>query len=279
MIEYQINLSGTECSVVEWNPDGSVLVFALHGWLDNLATFECLVEHMPDIRLIAFDFPGHGHSAHIAPGSAYHFLDGIYLIDDLARHFNQQRINLLGHSMGGAVSTLYAASQNKRVAKLAIIESLGPLTAEVEEAVYLLRNAVKQRALLAEKRKPVYTSFGKALTARAHASQIDEAYIKPIVERGLTKVDGGYTWRADSRLRTTSPSRLSEEQLKAVLSEITAPVLFVEGDKGLLRDNERVQNRKSDFSNLKVELVAGGHHVHLEQPGTCGQLIQDFFIA
>jgi len=277
MIESQIKLAGCDCAVVEWNPGGSILVFALHGWLDNLATFECLVGHMPDIRLVAIDFPGHGHSAHIAPGCAYHFLDGLYLIDDLARHYGQETINLLGHSMGGAVSSLYSASQQARVNKLCLIESLGPLTAEPEQATELLKNAVNQRASLANKQKPVYASFNEALAARAIASQIDREPIKPIVERGLEKVEGGYTWRADSRMRTTSPSRLSEIQLTAVLKHIAAPTLLIEGTEGLLKGNDTVQQRKQHFSHLTTRLVSGGHHVHLEQPQSCGEQIAAFF--
>lgn len=279
MIEYKIRLAGSECSVVEWNPSGNTLVFALHGWLDNLASFESLVKYMPDIRLVAFDFPGHGHSEHIVEGSAYHFVDGIFLIDDLARHFQQQQINLLGHSMGGAVSCLYAASQSQCVAKLCIIESLGPLTADPQQGAELMSSAIHQRQQLTQKQKPVYEAFSDALVARAIASKIKGTLIKPIVERGLAKVEGGYTWRADSRLRITSPMRLSEAQLEKLLCQISAPVLLIEGDAGLLTDSSFMQSRKSWFSNLTTHIFEGGHHVHLEQPQACADKIQTFFKA
>ena len=277
MIEYKVTLAGCECSVVEWNPSGSILVFALHGWLDNLASFESLVEFMPDVRLVAFDFPGHGHSEHIPPGAAYHFIDGIYLIDDLAAHFKQEKFHLLGHSMGAAVSCLYAAAQSQKVAKLCIIESLGPLTAAPEQGIELMQNSVIQRQQLKQKQKPIYSRFNEALVARAIASKIKGELIKPIVERGLSKVADGYTWRADSRLRVMSPMRLSEQQLEQLIRQISAPVFLIEGDTGLLADNEMLQSRKSWFTHLSTDSIPGGHHVHLEEPQACAEKIQAFF--
>jgi pimeloyl-ACP methyl ester carboxylesterase len=277
MIEYRLTLAGCDCAVAEWNPSGSILVFALHGWLDNLASFESLVLHMPEIRLIAVDFPGHGHSKHIGVGFAYHFIDGLYLIDDLANHFKVKHINLLGHSMGGAVSSLYAASQHDRVKGLVLVESLGPLTIEPEQAISLINKAIKQRALLKDKSKPIYSSFEQALNARAAASQINKELIKPIVERGLTSVNNGYTWRADPRLRTSSPIRISEDSLQQILSNIKSPVLLIEGDSGLFKDSQELQARKQHFKQLLVCVLQGGHHVHLEEPAKTGYEIQSFF--
>ncbi|TQV76994.1 alpha/beta hydrolase [Aliikangiella marina] len=278
MIEYQIELGGCQCAVVEWNPSGKTLVFGLHGWLDNLATFESLIEFLPEIRLIAFDFPGHGHSAHIPAGAAYHFIDGIYFIDDLANHFQQEKINLLGHSMGGALSCLYAAAQPEKVNKLMLIESLGPLTASAEESVDLLNKALSQRSALTAKRKPVYGTFAEALAARAAASNIQADLISGIVGRGLSKVDKGYTWRADSRLRVPSATRLASDQLERILANIAAPTAVIEGSTGFFQDNSLAEARRKQFARLTSLVVEGGHHVHLEQPAECSRHINEFFL-
>ncbi|WP_444998256.1 alpha/beta fold hydrolase [Aliikangiella sp. IMCC44359] len=278
MIEYSIKLAGVKCAVVEWNPGGSILVFALHGWLDNLASFESLIPLLPNIRLVAIDFPGHGHSEHLPEGSSYFFVDGLNLIDDLATYFKQDKINLLGHSMGGAISVLYAASQPESVARLVLIESVGPLTSTAQDASRLLRNSITQRRFLRNKAGTIYKSFKQALDVRAMASDIKAELIKPIVERGLMKADNdGYTWRADSRLKVSSPIRMSEEQALAVIEQILAKVLLIEGDKGFLIDNPLVQTRLKTFQNIKQVQLQGGHHVHLEQPEACGTEIEAFF--
>ncbi|MFY0450190.1 alpha/beta hydrolase, partial [Xanthomonas codiaei] len=40
-------------------------ILALHGWLDNAASFVPLSAHLqaPDLDLVLLDLPGHGHSA------------------------------------------------------------------------------------------------------------------------------------------------------------------------------------------------------------------------
>ncbi|WP_196137698.1 alpha/beta fold hydrolase [Aliikangiella sp. G2MR2-5] len=277
MVEYQLNLSGCECAVAEWNPESNNLVFALHGWLDNLATFQKLAECMPELRIVAVDFPGHGHSAHLEEGLAYHFYDGIYLISDLAKHFKQKKIKLLGHSMGAAISSVFAASQPELVSGLVMIESLGPLTASEEEIQELFANSIVQRQLLASKKKPVYPDFESALRVRAEASKIAPEHIKPLVERGLDRVNEGYTWRADSRLRVISPIRLSEPFLRNLLNQITCPVLLIEGSQGYLAGVEKFQQRKTCYQQLQQVKLVGGHHVHLEQPSDSAEHITGFF--
>lgn len=278
MIEYKVTLSGCECSVAEWNPDGGTLVFALHGWLDNLATFETLAKSMPEIRLVAVDFPGHGHSSHLGTGKSYHFLDGLFLIDDLIEYFKQESVNLLGHSMGGAIATIYAATQPKRVKKLILIEALGPVTSSVDKGRETLYKAVAQRRSITQKRKPIYESFSLALAARAAVSEIDPVLIKPLVERALTSVDNGYTWRADSRLRIPSTLRMSEDQLRSILPNIESPTLLIEGESGYLKlpDAAYMQDRKTLVPNLVVKLMPGGHHLHLETPDDIASEIVHF---
>ncbi len=278
MIEYKLILAGCECSVAEWNPDGKIIVLGLHGWLDNLATFETLASCMPDIRLIAIDFPGHGHSAHIDPGKAYYFIDGLFLIDDLIEHFRLDSVNLLGHSMGGAIATIYAAIQPDRVNKLLLIEALGPVTSADKDASLNLNKALIQRRALKNKRKPVYSSFNQALMARAEVSEIEPSLIQPLVERALTSVEGGYTWRADSRLRIPSTLRMSEQQLRSILPHIEAPTLLIEAKSGLLQspNAKYIQQRKPLVKNLQVHLLAGSHHLHLESPDAIARLIKEF---
>lgn len=279
MKEYQLKLAGCDCAVVEWNPEGSILVFALHGWLDNLATFESLAKHMSDLRLVAIDFPGHGNSEHLAVGKSYHFIDGLLLIEDLAQHFEQERVFLLGHSMGGAISTLYAGAKPDKVAGLVLIESLGPLTATPEESVELLQRALSQRELLAEKKKPTYENFEQAFKARAQVADLDSELLTPIVKRGLLETDEGYTWKADSRLRVSSAIRLSEEQLKTIIQQITAPTLLIEGNNSFLANQPTHQKRKSDFNDLGIVNLKGGHHIHLEHPQQCSRVISQFLLS
>ncbi len=280
MLEYNVKLSGCECSIVEWNPDAKTPVIALHGWLDNLSSFEAIAQHLKEYRIIAVDFPGHGHSNHIEEGRSYHFVDGLFLIDDLIEYLGLKSVHLLGHSMGGAIATLYAATQPSRIAKLALIEALGPVTSPVSASTNMMGKALSQRRALKEKRKPVYPDFELALTARAEVSEVEPLLIKPIVERGLMRLaDGtGFTWRADSRLRIPSALRIGEPQIRSIISNITCPALLIEAESGLLlkEDAKYIQERKALVPQLEIHQIPGSHHPHLERPAEVASLIERF---
>ena len=95
----------------EWgNPDGEPWI-ALHGWLDNCGSFDRLIPYFPENqRIIAIDIPGHGFSSHNAPGFSYHYLDGLQYIRRIADFYNLEKFNLIGHSMGGGMSFVFAVT-------------------------------------------------------------------------------------------------------------------------------------------------------------------------
>lgn len=65
----------------------------------------------PGQAILALDMMGHGRSSHYPKGQ-YYFLywDGVTMIRRICSFFGWEKITLLGHSLGGAISFLYAAS-------------------------------------------------------------------------------------------------------------------------------------------------------------------------
>ena len=56
-----------------------------------------------------------------------------------------------------------------------------------------------------------------AVRARIHASGLDQANARLLVERGTRAVAGGHVWRSDQRLTLPSPTRLDEAQVLDLL--------------------------------------------------------------
>ena len=50
---------------------GAPRVLALHGWLDNAASFVTLSLHLRDIDLVAIDLPGHGATTNLPLAADY----------------------------------------------------------------------------------------------------------------------------------------------------------------------------------------------------------------
>ncbi|MCO7227263.1 alpha/beta fold hydrolase [Pleionea sp. CnH1-48] len=273
---YSLSLCGVECAIEEHgNANGEPLVF-LHGWLDNLASFYPLVPHLQQHRLILLDFPGHGLSHHLPAGMAYHFLDLVFVVQDLVAELKLKDFVLVGHSMGGAAATTYTSSQQGKVRQLILIEALGPLTLPASKSLKQMRDSIADRSALLGKQKPVYPSYQLALTHRAKVSQMEPEVIEPIVKRGLNDVNEGVTWRSDPRLRVSSVSRLTEEQLTPLLEAIECPVLLLEAEQGMFTENAIIQARKEKVSHLTTSALSGGHHVHMEQPQAVALAIEQF---
>ena len=85
-------------------------VLALHGWLDNAASFVPLAAHLRGIDLVAIDQPGHGQSAHLPPGTDYSFVGALNAVLDVADALGWDRFALLGHSMGAGIGSMLAAA-------------------------------------------------------------------------------------------------------------------------------------------------------------------------
>ncbi len=275
MIAHRVQLCGVECAVEESGNRAGQPMVLLHGWLDNSASFRTLVEHFQDYRILAVDFPGHGHSEHLPEGMAYHFLDLVYVLQDLIAHFQLQQVVLVGHSMGGAAATLFA-SVSENIEKLILLEALGPLTTTESGTIHLMQQSIQDRGEIKSKQRSIFKSIEQAVDVRAKHSNMAPEIIAPIVERGLEAYQGGYRWRSDPRLKIASINRLTEGQLKPLIENISCPVLLIEADSGLFANNAVVQARKSHFKQLHTHKLSGGHHVHMEQPEETVKLIKSF---
>ncbi|WP_290890037.1 alpha/beta fold hydrolase, partial [Arenimonas sp.] len=119
-----------ELAALRGGTAGGPRLLCLHGWLDNAASFLPLAPDLADFDLVALDLPGHGASAHRAPGHDYAFADWIHDVLDALDGLGWDRADLLGHSMGGAIACAVAAAAPARVRRLALVEALGPVAGD-----------------------------------------------------------------------------------------------------------------------------------------------------
>jgi pimeloyl-ACP methyl ester carboxylesterase len=206
---------------------------------------------------------------------AYHFLDLVYVIQDLVSHFQLSNVVLIGHSMGGAAATLFS-SVSDVVKQLVLLEALGPLTTTEEGTFYLMQQSIRDRGELKSKQRTLFKSIEQAIEVRAKHSRMPNDIVAPIVLRGIEAYQGGYRWRSDPRLTVASINRLTEGQLQPMIKKIKCPVLLIEADDGLFANNALIQARKAHFQQLDIHRLPGGHHVHMEHPEKVAQLIRDF---
>lgn len=259
-----------------WGPPAARPVLALHGWLDNAASFARLAPRLPGLRLVALDLPGHGLSQHRPPGTLYHFVDFVGDALAAADALGWQRFSLLGHSLGAAIAAFLAAVAPARVERLVLVEGLGPRAGEPGRAPKQLAESLAEQRALAARRAPRYPNLEAATRARAAAGPIAADAARILAARGLREtVSGGLEWRADPRLRVRSPVYLTEPQVLAFLRRIDAPALLVRARSGLLHEPPHPQ-RCEAVPRLDVVDLTGGHHLHLESPRESAAAIARF---
>lgn len=261
--EVRLSLPHIEVAAHLYGPENGQPVIALHGWLDNAATFSRLAPLLDGLRIVALDLPGHGHSEHRPRGAAYNLWDYAHDVLQTAEQFGWRRFSLLGHSMGAIVAVLLAGAMPERVERLALIDGVIPFTGEAEGAPQKLGEALRALLKVEKKRKPVYATFEQAVAARMKGvGAVSWEAAELLAQRGLMPVPGGYTWRTDPRLMLPSPLRLSLAHAQAFIQAVACPASLVLAEKGLLVDadlRERVHALPFELHQL-----SGGHHLHLD---------------
>jgi len=259
-----------------WGPQDGDPVLALHGWLDNAASFERLAPLLPLARVVALDLPGHGRSAHRPPGTHYHFVDFVPDVIAAADALGWERSSLLGHSLGAGIASFVAAVAPERIERVALIEGLGPLSGPPEDAPDRLTESMRRMARVDPRRLSVYADVDAAARAREKATGMDHEAALVLARRGTRETEGGVTWSSDPKLLVTSPLYLTEEQVGAFLGRIEAPVLLLLSRSGSPRAHEYVARRRALVPTLDVRILDGGHHLHLEHPEPVAGALREF---
>ena len=229
--DIRIDVAGVELAAKQWGDPDKPAIIALHGWLDNAASYDMLAPALTDYRVIGLDFAGHGFSGARPAGCRYHMLDNVDDVIGLADALDLEQFILMGHSMGAGIATYTAASYPERVARLILIEGIGTVANTPAEAPRILRSAVEDMKKAHAKRKPVYETREEAIEARSQAiGGISVEAARILCQRGLEPVESGVTWRSDPRLKMNSALRLTEEMIAGFLQALTMPTLLIRGE-------------------------------------------------
>ena len=257
-------LSSIRLAAMAWGGAAGRPVLALHGWLDNAASFARLAPLLPDWRIVALDLAGHGHSEHRPAGYRYHLIDYVFDVIAAAEALGWSQFTVMGHSLGAAIAGLVAVALPERVERLLLIDGLGPLSEAAEQAPQRLRHAVAE---LSQDRRALrrYPDLHTLVLARQRATGLSYDAARVLIERATWRSDQGVMWRSDGRLRQTTPLYMTEPQVIALLSAIECPTTLVLANQGGVRQRPTLMERIAAIPQLHLIPLDGGHHLHLER--------------
>ena len=276
-IEFEVN--GMQFSALTWGKPGNKPILALHGWLDNAASFFRIGPLLKDYYLVAVDMAGHGKTAHRAGTFAYHCFDDIRDIFSIADYFGWEQFALLGHSRGAILSALAAGTFPERITHLGLIEGLLLEGIEPEKSPHQLAAAIKGLDYQTNKTLTLYSDIKTAITARERGLfPLSHAAAKAITERGLKNQGDGFFWSTDPRLLAPTPVKLTYEQFDSFIRNIRAKSLLIMGKKGLPASYARYLSEVANYSFIETHEMNGGHHLHMEDDAEkVAGILQDFF--
>lgn len=268
-------------------------LIALHGWQDNAGTFDRLVPLLPrSIPVLCIDLPGHGYSSHYPVGMNYYvFWDGISLIRRIVKHFGWTKVKLMGHSLGGALSFLYAASFPDDVSQFISIDLAGPTVRCHKKNAQMTGSCIDKALMyetLPESKLPCY-NYDESINLVVHAygGSVDYDGAKVLMRRGMNRVsknqcEEGYHFSRDLRLKISMMGMFSLEQVLAYAELIKCHVLNIRAVPGMKFENEEIYSMVIDTmrKNANVEYVEipGTHHLHLNTPERVSGVIGTFLM-
>jgi len=263
-----------------WGSGNKKKILALHGWLDNAASFHQIAPLLASqgYEVIAIDFSGHGKSQHRAKGHFAHFIDYVLEIAEVLKQLSWHKPILLGHSMGAAMAMMYSAANPEKIEKQILIENLGPVPPyESKTAATNLKKAINQWLGHRLKHKHYYKSVDQAIEARIKVTPMAIKIIKPMVKRGLKKTKKGFQFSTDKRLVINSLFRISEEIIEDMLAtEKPKTQIIIAKPRSYALDYPIFEQRLKKLNPDSVIELKGHHHLHMDNAQTVFDVINDF---
>ncbi len=269
-----------------WGDPAAPPLVMVHGWMDVSASFQFVVDCLARERLVfAPDWRGFGLTAGPVNADCYWFPDYLGDLDAvLDALLPEAAVDLVGHSMGGNVATIYAGVRPGRVRRLVNLEGFGMRAADATQAPDRLRDwldelrtparmrdydspaAVAARLVQTNPRLPM----DKALWLAGHWSARTDA--------------GRYALLGDAAHKLVNPYLYRVDEIVATWRRIEAPVLLVAAsDRGKWHsfvETDEYRERLRAIPKLeRARVEQAGHMLHHDQPDRVASLIEEFFDA
>jgi pimeloyl-ACP methyl ester carboxylesterase len=253
-----IQVNGMSFHYLEWGDAANPTVLMLHGASQQAHSWDFVSLALSDkFHILALDQRGHGDSDW-APDGDYTIKAQQGDIDGFVRARGLDRFVLIGHSMGGRNSYVWASHHPGALKGLVIVDT-GPETQRRGmERIREFRELPDQLDSFEEfaRRVQEYTGRSREQVLGALRFSIRES------------ADGKWTWKYDKALRTRRPEPgMTSEELWACVDRIDCPTLVVRGSQSDLFTEETMERMQNAIADCVTVTISGaGHLVQGDNP-------------
>ncbi|MFM9968156.1 MAG: alpha/beta fold hydrolase [Burkholderiales bacterium] len=276
-------IRGLNYHVRAWGDPNAPKILMLHGWMDVSASFQFVVDELRrDWRVLAPDWRGFGLTDW-ASADCYWYPDYLADLDALITNLQpNQAMNIVGHSMGGNIASLYAGIRPERVAAFVNLEGLGMRDSNPDDA------PKKYAQWLDDLNKPQrlrsYPSYDDLAARLLESNGRLSAERAGFLARhwGEQAEDGSINLRSDPNHKRVNPVLYRGAEVAACLKRISAPVLWVEGGLTDMFSKFRLSRpeidaRKGEIAQCESRTIEdAGHMMHHEKPEIIARAIEGF---
>jgi pimeloyl-ACP methyl ester carboxylesterase len=277
--------------VLQWgtpSPDKTPLVM-VHGWMDVAASFQFVIDALNDDHwVIAPDWRGFGLTE-TPETDNFWFPDYLADLDQLLDHYvGEKQINLLGHSMGGHVATMYAGIRPERIHKLINLEGFGmpatrPAQAPSRLAKWMDELKALNRGEMSLKPYASQEAVAQRLIKTNPRLSPDKAHW--LAQHWARANDQG-EWRilGHAAHKVVNAQLFKTDETQAIYERITAPTLCVVASSDSMslwwKDSYTLaefMQRIAAVPNITHAVIEeAGHMLHHDQPEALANLIDRF---
>ncbi len=257
--EYTIEIAGLRLRVQDYGTAGKPPMLCLHGGAANAHWYDFVAHGFTaDYHMRALDLRGHGDSqwdTSTPPDYAYarHAAD----IHELTEKLDLRDFVLIGHSMGGMVSSVYTATYPGRVKALIVVDSNLKMTPE-RIANYNAIGTSEGRHYASEE------EFIANYKVRPGGSTAAPEVLRHIAQSSGRRFDDG-RWRNKADRKVYANRELV--QSFPLWNSIKVPALLMKGERSARLAPDAIADVRSRAPQVKVAVVAASdHHITLDNP-------------
>ena len=270
--DHEVTLHGMKFHYLEWGDSSKPLIVMLHGGSQQAHSWDFVSLPLSEnYHILALDQRGHGDSAWASDGdysTEGHQTD----IDAFVSDLGLNGFHLIGHSMGGRNSYVWASRNSEKLSSLTIVDT-GP------EAQHRGRNRVQNFRELPDELDS-FEDF--ASRVQEYTGRTREQTLGALKYSIREREDGKWTWKYDKLLRTPGHQtpQLSTEQLWEAVAKINCPTLVVRGGDSDIFANETMEKMSEVIPNCSTVTVPNaGHLVAGDNPTDFLAAVSNFYKA
>ncbi|TXT07374.1 hypothetical protein VHUM_03094 [Vanrija humicola] len=255
--------------------DGQSLLIA-HGLFGSKQNWRSLAKGFAQklgMPVYTVDLRNHGASPHATPHTYAAMADDLAAF--MAKH-DLQRVNLMGHSMGGKASMVVALTEglNKPLRSLISVDMSAAATKLSPDFVSYIDGMLE----IQDARVP----------SRAAADALLQKYepslsIRQFLLTNAVASDGVVDFRIPLRLLKLQVDNLGRfpytppPPVSATSPQWAGPALFIKGGESKYLNKYNIPVCQAYFPNMRLETLEGaGHWVHAEKPKEVVELVYEF---